>query len=167
MLESRVLVLNQNYEPASVCSAKKALKLLFLRKAEMVEKDHHMITSPTLSVPLPSIVRLGKYVNIHRKEVYLSRKNILRRDKNICQYCGRRHVAMTVDHVIPRKRGGRDTWENLVCACLQCNGKKGNRTPAEAEMPLLNTPKRPCYLLHIQHLAGDPDSRWKPYLFMS
>ncbi|MBN2417488.1 HNH endonuclease [bacterium] len=167
MLDNRVLVLNQNYEPTTVCSARKAIKLIFLQKAEMVEHDTRYVRSPSISFPLPSIVRLDRYVHMHRKTVLLTRKNILRRDRHTCQYCGRKHMTMTVDHVIPKKRGGRDTWENLVCACNECNARKGNRTPHEADMELLSTPRKPGYLSHIQHLAGNPDNRWKPYLYMS
>lgn len=167
MLGSRVLVLNQNYEPLSVCSARKAIILLYLEKAEMVEHNHETVHSISTSLPLPSIVRLIRLIKRPRNQVQLTRKNVIKRDRHICQYCGRTDKAMTVDHVIPKNRGGRDTWENLVCACTECNGKKGNRTPQEARMPLKRKPRKPGYLFFIQHLVGIPDERWKPYLFLS
>ncbi|MCD6116054.1 HNH endonuclease [bacterium] len=167
MLESRVLVLNQNYEPLSVCSAKRAVILLYLHKAEMVERNHDIIHSVSVSIPLPSIVRLSDYKRIPKKRIVLSRKNIIRRDNHKCQYCGTSEEPLTVDHIIPRVRGGKDTWENLVCACMRCNTKKGDRTPEEAGMKLLREPKKPSYHFFIQHIVGTPDDRWKPYLFMS
>ena len=166
MLESRVLVLNQNYEPMSVCSARRAVVLLFKEKAEMIERNHHMIRSVSTHMPLPSIVRLSRYINMPRKKVQLNRRNIFKRDHNRCQYCGSVKAPMTIDHIIPRVRGGSDSWENLVAACMACNVKKGNRTPKEANMPLLSNPRKPGYLFFIQYLAGVPDERWKPYLFM-
>jgi len=167
MLNTRVLVLNQNYEPICVCTARRAIILLYLEKAELIEKNHYIVRSISMSIPLPSIVRLSKYIKVQRKRILLSRKNIIKRDKHICQYCGSLDGSVTIDHVIPKDKGGKDTWENLVCACMECNGKKGNRTPEEAHMPLLRKPKKPGYLFFIQHLIGVPDERWKPYLFMS
>ncbi len=167
MLESRVLVLNQNYEPMSVCSARRAVVLLYLEKAEMIERNHEMIRSLHSSMPLPSIVRLSRLVHVPRKRVLLNRKNILKRDSYQCQYCSTREGHITVDHVVPKDRGGQDTWENLVCACVKCNAEKSNRTPREAGMVLLRQPRKPGYLFFIQHLIGIPDERWKPYLFMS
>ncbi|MFO7891926.1 MAG: HNH endonuclease [bacterium] len=167
MLNSRVLVLNQNYEPIYVCTARRAIILVYLEKAEMIEKNHHLVRSISMSIPLPSIVRLSKFIKVQRKRILLSRKNIIKRDKHICQYCGSVGGSVTIDHVIPKDKGGKDTWENLVCACMECNGKKGNRTPEQANMPLLRKPKKPGYLFFIQHFIGVPDERWKPYLFMS
>jgi 5-methylcytosine-specific restriction endonuclease McrA len=84
-----------------------------------------------------------------------------------CQYCGFNHGPFTIDHVIPKRSGGLDTWENLVCACISCNNKKGDRTPEQANMPLLKTPRRPSHLFFIQSFLGHPDDSWKPYLFMN
>jgi len=167
MLHNRVLVLNQNYEPLSVCTAKRAVVLLYLNKAEMVEKNHEVVHSVTLTIPLPSVVRLSNYKRIPRKRVVLNRRNIIRRDNNRCQYCGIVEAQLTIDHVIPRVRGGKDTWENLVCACMRCNTKKGDRTPEEAGMPLMKVPRKPSYHFFIHHIVGAPDDRWKPYLFMT
>jgi 5-methylcytosine-specific restriction endonuclease McrA len=167
MLENRVLVLNQNYEPMSVCSARRAIILLYLEKAEMIERNHEMVHSVSTAMPLPSIVRLHRLIQVPRKRILLNRKNIIKRDKHRCQYCGTASGPVTVDHIIPKQRGGRDTWENLVCACVRCNTKKGNNTPKEAGMLLRRKPRKPGYLFFIQHLVGIPDERWKPYLFMT
>ncbi len=167
MLNNRVLVLNQNYEPMSVCSAKRAIILLYLEKAEIIEKNHEMIHSINSAIPLPSVVRLARFVHVPRKRILLNRKNIIKRDNHQCQYCGTRSGPVTVDHIIPKDRGGEDTWENLVCACVKCNTKKRNRTPQEAGMKLLRRPRKPGYLFFIQHLVGIPDERWKQYLFLT
>jgi 5-methylcytosine-specific restriction endonuclease McrA len=99
--------------------------------------------------------------------VVLSRKNIIKRDNGRCQYCGSPHKPLTVDHVLPKNRGGEDSWENLVCACVSCNNRKGNRTPDEARMPLFRKPQRPTHIFFMQHFVGVVDERWKPYLFMN
>lgn len=168
MLKTQVLVLNKNYEPMSITNAKKAIILLFLKKAELIEKyDHLKIKSINFVIPLPCIVRLTRYINVPRKRIILSRKNIIKRDNHQCQYCGRNGGPFTLDHVIPKNRGGEDTWENLVCACTECNNKKGSRTPEEASMPLLTKPKRPNHIFFIRYVVGNLDNRWKPYLFMN
>lgn len=166
MLNSRVLVLNQNYVPMSVCSARRAIILLYLGKAEMIEHNHTVIHSVCSQIPMPSIVRLSRLVYVPRKRVLLNRKNVIKRDNHQCQYCGTREGSITVDHIIPKNRGGEDSWENLVCACMKCNTFKGNRTPREAGMKLKKKPKKPGYLFFIQHLGSDTDDRWKPYLFL-
>jgi 5-methylcytosine-specific restriction endonuclease McrA len=167
MLEGRVLILNQNYEPLSICSARKAVVLQVLGKVEVIESSDRKVHSVSQCYILPSIVRLSRLIHVPRKRILLSRNNIIKRDNHRCQYCGTDKSPFTVDHVVPRDRGGLDTWENLVCACSHCNGRKRNRTPQEAGMRLLRTPRKPGYLFFIQTLAHIPDERWKPYLFMS
>jgi len=166
MLHSQVLVLNQNYEPMTITNVKKAIILIYLGKAEIIEKNDAHIRSISTSYPLPSIVRLTRYINVPRKRIILSRKNIIKRDGHKCQYCGIRSGPVTIDHVIPKVRGGEDTWENLVCACVKCNNKKGNRTPEEAGMKLFNKPQRPSYIFFIRYFVGSIDNRWEPYLYM-
>lgn len=167
-ISRKVLVLNHNYEPLSVCNVKKAIILLYLGKAELIAAiDGKLLHSVSRAMPFPSIVRLSIYVRVPFKKIVLSRKNILRRDGHRCQYCGRADVPLTVDHVIPRARGGSDLWENLVCACVRCNNKKGDRTPHEAQMPLLRKPIRPNHVMFIRDFVGTVDDRWKPYLFMN
>jgi 5-methylcytosine-specific restriction endonuclease McrA len=168
MLAGRVLILNQNYEPLSICSVRKAVTLLYMGKVEVIEpSDHRMVRSVRAALPLPSIVRLSRLIQVPRKRILLSRGNIIKRDNHRCQYCGSDRTPFTVDHVVPRDRGGSDSWENLVCACAGCNSRKRNRTPQEAGMQLLCRPRKPGYLFFIQTLVHIPDERWKPYLFMS
>lgn len=168
MLKAQVLVLNQNYEPMSITNAKKAIILIFLGKAEIIENHNNlMVRSINLSLPLPSIVRLTRYISVPRKRIVLSRKNIIKRDNHQCQYCGTTIGPVTVDHIIPKDRGGEDTWENLVCACTKCNNKKRNRTPEEAKMILLKKPQKPSHIFFIRYFIGKLDKSWKPYLFMN
>jgi 5-methylcytosine-specific restriction endonuclease McrA len=167
-LKSKVLVLNQGYEPISICSAKKAILLLLLTKAEIVaKKDGITIHSVRANIPLPSIIRLSRYIRIPHKKIELSRKNILRRDGYRCQYCGTTSGELTVDHIIPKSRGGADTWENLVTACISCNNRKGNRTPEEAGMKLIAKPRKPNHIIFIKNFVGSTiDNEWRPYLFV-
>ena len=166
-MNAKVLILNQNYEPMSVINVRKAIVLLYLGKAELIaEKDGISVRSVSSTYPFPSIVRLSMYVRVPYKKIILSRKNILRRDGHRCQYCGRGDVALTVDHVFPLSRGGDETWENLVTACVACNNKKGDGTPDESRMPLRRRPMRPNHVTFISHYVGSMDERWKPYLFL-
>jgi 5-methylcytosine-specific restriction endonuclease McrA len=98
--------------------------------------------------------------------IELSRKNIIRRDNYRCQYCGKKTSTLTIDHVIPKSRGGTDTWDNLVAACVKCNNKKGNRTPSEANMPLLKKPRKPNHIMFLKQFMGTIDDSWRPFLFM-
>jgi 5-methylcytosine-specific restriction endonuclease McrA len=167
-LNNKVLVLNQNYEPMSVCNVRKAIILLYLGKAELIESyNGKQVHAISMAMPFPSIVRLGVYVHIPYKKIILSRKNILRRDNHRCQYCGRTDATLTVDHIIPKAKLGEDSWENLVTACVECNNRKGNRTPEESQMKLLRKPMRPNHVTFIRHFVGTVDERWKPYLFMN
>lgn len=166
-MNAKVLILNQNYEPMSVVNARKAVVLLYLGKAELIEaKDGQLVRSVSLAMPFPSIVRLSVFVRVPYKRIILSRKNILRRDGHRCQYCGRSDIPLTVDHVLPLSRSGEETWENLVCACVQCNNRKGDRTPEEAFMHLRRVPTRPNHVTFIRQFVGTLDERWKPYLFL-
>jgi len=167
MMSMKVLLLNQNYEPMSVVTAKKAIILLYLQKVEIIEKRDQLVRSQFLALPLPSVIRLTCYVRIPRKRVELNRANVLRRDSHRCQYCGTHKGPLTLDHVQPRTRGGIESWENLVCACVKCNNKKGSRTPDEAGMPLLKKPKRPNHLFFMQYFIGISEESWKPYLYLN
>ena len=166
LLDNHVLVLNQNYEPLSVCSARRAIVLLFRGKAQVVEERDLRICTVSQSFPLPSIVRLELYVHVPRKNIVLSKRNIMKRDGSRCQYCGSTRGPMTVDHIVPRTLGGCDTWENMVCACAGCNNRKGRRPPEEAGLRLIRKPQKPSNITFIRHVVGVPDQRWKPYLFM-
>lgn len=117
--------------------------------------------------PWPSVIRISKYIKVPYKKVILSRKNILRRDNYKCAYCGRSDLMLTVDHVVPKARGGSDSWENLVTACTRCNNIKGDRTPEEANMKLLIKPFKPSHIIFIKNIVSKIDEKWKPYLYLS
>lgn len=127
-------------------------------------KNLHSVTK---IYPWPSVIRLSRYISVPYKRVVLTRKNILRRDSYRCSYCGRGDLPLTIDHVVPRARGGSDSWENLVCACTLCNNKKGDRTPEEANMLLTNRPFKPSHIMFIKNVVGKLDENWKPYLYLS
>jgi len=138
-----VLVLNQNYEPLNVCSVRRALVLLDRRKAELVENGRGVLHTPTTEVPVPSVIRLLHLVKRPYLDGRLTRRDVFLRDRYTCQYCGKQTKELTLDHVIPRHRGGSHDWENVVAACRACNLKKAGRTPEEARMRLLRPPRRP------------------------
>lgn len=167
LINSSVLMLNQNYEPLTVCSARRAIIMSILGKVDVVETyDGLRVHSEKSSVPLPSVVRLSWYVKVPYKRILLTRKNIVKRDNYTCQYCGDKRGQLTVDHVIPKRFGGSDTWENMACACSRCNNKKGDRPPEEVGMKLARRPRRPNHITFIQSFIGISDDRWKPYLFL-
>lgn len=166
-MNGHVLVLNQDYSALTVCSVERAVILVHLQKVHLVEtKDDQYVRSPSVKLPWPSIVRLKNYANVPYKRVMLSRKNVLKRDRHTCQYCGGTD-DLTIDHVVPKSRGGRDTWENLVAACVACNNQKGDLTPEEAGMRLARQPFRPSYVMFLRDFAGEVRDTWKPYLFLS
>jgi 5-methylcytosine-specific restriction endonuclease McrA len=168
VLSSKVLILNQNFEPISICNTKKAILLLFLGKAELIEtKNGKLLHSPSREIPFPSIVRLCVFVHIPYKKIILSRKNIIRRDGHRCQYCGASSGNLTIDHVLPRSLGGEDTWENLVTACVSCNNRKDNQSPEEANLKLLRRPMRPNHITFIKNSLNRIEESWKPYLFLN
>ncbi len=165
-MNGHVLVLNNDYRALTICSVERAVVLVFLKKADLVEAlPDRYVRSPTTRFPWPSIVRLRGYVTVPYKRIMISRKNILRRDRFRCQYCTSRDL-LTIDHVLPKSRGGRDTWENLVAACTPCNNRKGNRTPDEAGMTLSRKPYRPSHVMFIRDYIGTLHEAWKPYLFL-
>ena len=164
-LAGHVLVLNQDYQALSVCSVERAVGLVFLHKAELVEsRTDRMLRSTRDVFPWPSVVRLKRYVRVPYRKVLLTRRNVLRRDRHRCAYCGATE-RLTIDHVMPKSRGGKDTWENLVAACTPCNNRKGNRTPEEASMPLCKRPFRPSHVMYMRDFIGTGEDAWKPYLF--
>jgi 5-methylcytosine-specific restriction endonuclease McrA len=139
-----------------------------LGKAELVLNDKRKeLRTISQTFPWPSIIRLSQFINLPYKKVVLTRKNILRRDSYKCGYCGRSDLPLTIDHIIPKARGGSDSWENLICACTVCNNRKGDRTPAEANMNMLNRPFKPSHIMFIKHVVGKLDENWKPYLYLS
>ncbi|CCQ67291.1 MULTISPECIES: HNH endonuclease [Crocosphaera] len=160
----KVLVLNASYEPLNITSWRRAVVLLIKGKAEQLENNERLIYT---DFPLPSVIRLRHYVRVPYKEIPLTRRNILERDRHTCQYCGYKGDQLTLDHVFPRSRGGGDTWENLVTACVRCNVKKGNRTPKEAQMNLRYQPRRPYSSLQfelVKHTRGNLNQEWRKYI---
>jgi 5-methylcytosine-specific restriction endonuclease McrA len=169
MLQSPVLVLNATYEPVNVCGARRAIVLVLKGAALTEEISHQQIRANRLSLPVPSVIRLLEYRRIPYQSRVLSRKNILMRDRYTCQYCAETLTAnaLTLDHVLPRARGGKSSWENLVACCYRCNNVKGDRTPEQAGMRLLKQP-RPFNLhtnRHLMRLMAHSDSRWRKYLY--
>ena len=159
-------MLNQSYEPLMVCNVKRAIILMFLDKAEIVEKNSGWVHGVHANYPVPSVIRLAKQARVAKRKIQLNRKNIMLRDNMTCQYCNRNGVPLTIDHVIPKQYGGKDTWENLVAACHLCNNLKANHTPEQAGMPLLKRPKQPPYFFFLQQMVNDDTTAWKQYLFI-
>jgi 5-methylcytosine-specific restriction endonuclease McrA len=160
---SKVLVLNASYEPLNITSWRRAIVLVLKGKAEGVEHNGKYVYA---DFPLPTVIRLLHYVRVPYKEIPLTRRNIFFRDGHICQYCRYRGEDLTLDHVVPRSRGGVDSWENLVTACVRCNVKKGNRTPKEANMLLLNPPRQPHSSLYFEigkYLEQGKNPEWQKY----
>jgi 5-methylcytosine-specific restriction endonuclease McrA len=161
------LVLNQNYEPLNVCNARRALVLVDGGKAEVLEHGLGPIRTPSRSFARPSVIRLVYMIKRPRPRVRLTRREIFIRDHHTCQYCGVRGRDLTLDHVVPRHRGGRHTWDNLVSACRACNHRKGGRTPEEARMQLRRPPAEPhatSYYLFHQYLENDSFRNWQKFI---
>lgn len=166
VLDEAVLVLNQNYEPLNVCSVRRALSLVFCGKASSVELGDGRVRTVCEVFPVPSVVRLERYIRAPRRRVVLSKRNVLKRDSYQCQYCGLVDRKMTIDHVVPKKHNGPETWENLVAACVACNARKGDRPLEQVGLSLIRKPKRPNNVTFIRTFVGVADQRWKPYLFL-
>jgi len=165
----QVLLLNLSYEPLKVIDWKKAITLLCLGKVEVIEEYGRDIRSVSLTIRLPSVVRLLRMVKRPKRPVRFSRQNIYARDRYRCQYCGRRLPIedLTYDHVLPRSRGGKTEWENIVTCCVTCNRKKGGKTPEEARMRLIRTPLRPTWVPAIRVTIGVKEipTTWRDYLY--
>jgi 5-methylcytosine-specific restriction endonuclease McrA len=138
-----VLLLNLNYEPLNVCDVRRALSLLGGGRASLLENGRGELRTPSRIVPIPSVIRLEHLVRRPFLRQRLSRREVFLRDANVCQYCGQVRRNLTLDHVVPRHRGGAHTWENVVAACVPCNHQKAGRTPKEAGMRLLRDPRAP------------------------
>lgn len=192
-LDCNVLVLNRHYMAIRIVRARRAFSLLFRELAEVVSleegtysaynfenwcqisqlrrsfepDEHDWVSTVNFYVAAPRIIRLLFYDRLPRNEVKFNRRNIFARDKNICQYCGKRHPTseLSFDHVIPRSMGGKSVWKNIVCACTGCNVKKGGRTPQQAGMKLVQKPVKPKRnpLIHV-HLGHQRYRSWKQFL---
>lgn len=167
MVDGHVLVLNKSWVAVNVSTVRRALSLLYQGAARAVHPSDYAlydfedwcelsqargegryIHTPAISIRVPEVILLRGFNGFFRREIRFSRRNIFERDKNTCQYCGKRFAKsdLTIDHVIPQSKGGLDTWENLVLACVKCNVHKGNRTPAQAGMSLRHRPVKPSWL---------------------
>jgi 5-methylcytosine-specific restriction endonuclease McrA len=184
LINSSVLVLNRNYQPVHVTSAKRAFTLLYIGAARVVQPDfstfdfeswsslghaagHDVIHTVGRAIAIPRVIVLQIYDRLPTTKVRFSRLNIYARDANTCQYCARQlpRADLNLDHVIPRARGGRTTWENVVCCCITCNLKKGAKLPYEAGMKLLRQPVRPKWTPSFRTPNGKVAYReWLPFL---
>ncbi len=161
-----VLVLNQNFEPLNICSLHRGIALLLLDKAEVLRFSEQTLRSADEEHLVPSVLRLHSGVRRPTPELKISRKSVLARDSYTCVYCGSRE-SLTLDHVFPRCRGGETTWENVVCSCLKCNNKKGNRTPSECGLRLPHPPRKPRYVPYIsfpRFVSAVRRDEWREFL---
>lgn len=160
---TRALVLNVTFEPLSVVAARRAACLVLDDKAELIEDDGTELRSVSMSIPRPSVIRLRYLVKVpFRRSAAVSRRGVFARDDFRCQYCGA--LADSIDHVLPRSRGGAHEWENVVAACRPCNLIKGDRTPAEAGMRLDRPCLAPRHSSWVMVGASRVPESWKPYL---
>jgi 5-methylcytosine-specific restriction endonuclease McrA len=168
-----VLLLNASYEPLAVIPVRRALSLLMRDRVDAVTEELLDLSSSTDMLSVPTVLRLRRYVQAPRRGVRWSRRGIMQRDGYRCIYCGTRagdrlgnelitKSDFTIDHIVPKSRGGRNSWGNTACACPKCNQRKGNRTPHEAGMPMLWEPKIP----RVDYLvaSGEVPTAWKFYL---
>lgn len=159
-----VLVLNQDYSPLTVCTVQRAFMLVFLDKADLIEEiEEQRLRSISMSFPFPSVVKIKKYVNLPYKGVVMSRHNIFKRDGGKCQYCGTNR-DLTLDHVIPRSKGGKSSWTNLVTACKKCNSLKGDYPLDKSGLQLNKKPVKPSYLTFLRMNRETYRDEWNPYL---
>lgn len=160
-----VLVLNQNYEPLNVCNTRRAFTLLNQGKAEVIEHNGAVWHSANATFTLPSVIRLDFLVKRPRPRLRFSRREVFIRDRFVCQYCGISTHDLTIDHVIPRHRGGLHIWDNVVSACKQCNHRKAGKTLAESRMRLLRMPARPRDSLYYPFYSYlETQSEWRKFI---
>jgi 5-methylcytosine-specific restriction endonuclease McrA len=189
VLQSPVLVLNRLWQAVNVCTARRALTLLFEGRAEVVyetlngqfqtfdfgrwrsfSRENHgdeLVRTVSFRIGIPKVILLAVFDRFPRKEIKFTRHNIFERDKNTCQYCGKTldRSDLNLDHVVPRDRGGPTNWENIVCSCIPCNTRKANRTPKEASLKLIRPPTRPKWRPFMQvNLRTNGHTSWKHFL---
>jgi len=164
MMNRKVLVLNQDYSPITICTTNRAFLLVYLEKAELIKsaKDS-LLRTVTKSFPMPSVIRIFNYVNLPYRGVILTRHNVFKRDNQECQYCGDTK-DLTLDHVIPKSKGGKSSWNNLVTACKKCNTKKGDHSLEKSGMQLKNKPSKPSYIVFLRNSTGIYQNEWLPFL---
>lgn len=160
-----MLVLNATYEPVNVCTVRRAVVLLLKEKAELVERAERLLHSENTTIARPMVIRLITYVRIprdtHRRKI--TRRAVFARDDWTCQYCGSR-TQLTVDHVVPRSKGGTSTWDNIVASCAPCNRRKGNLLPRQVGMRLTKPPRTPNPNVFIQVASPSIPDSWRQYL---
>jgi 5-methylcytosine-specific restriction endonuclease McrA len=156
----KVLVLNSDYTPLNVTSVRKGFVLVIKGKAEVLKHDVEKITSSVKEFAKPLIIRLLSYVRFKTRSVRLNRKSIFKRDNNQCVYCGN-EKNLTLDHIIPRSRGGKNTWTNLVTCCSSCNLKKANKTPEEANMKMRYRVYEPTFFSYM--ISSDVEVLWSDF----
>lgn len=164
--KGRVLVLNATYEPLNVCTVRRALVLLLKGKAEVLEIGKGLLRSETMELSMPDVIRLVSYVrvprDVHRRRI--TRRAVLARDNWTCQYCGDSRSKLTVDHVLPKSRGGDSDWDNIVASCAPCNRRKGSRLPREAGMHPQKAPRAPAPTIFIKIASPRVPRTWQQYL---
>jgi 5-methylcytosine-specific restriction endonuclease McrA len=164
-LSASVLVLNSSYEPLNVVGLKRAVRLILSGKAEVVHSTGKTIHSEVMAIPMPSVLRMLYYITHRRKSVPLTKKNVLLRDDYTCGYCSvKGGREMTVDHINPRAKGGKSTWNNLVACCSRCNARKRDRTPEEAGMALRIKPHVPKYIPFVVVKRNTLPDEWGLYI---
>ena len=164
LIQAHVLVLNQNYQPLNVCNVRRALVLLDREKAELMENGRGVVHSVSRHFQVPSVIRLYHMVKRPLVRRRLSRRAVFVRDRYTCQYCGRESKSLTLDHILPRSRGGKHEWGNVISACKRCNHRKAGRTPVEASMKLMKEPAiprpNPFYMFEQRTLLDE----WRPFI---
>ncbi len=164
-MQAPVLVLNTNFEPINICPTRRAIGLILTGKAAMVVNGRGFIHTVSELIPRPSVIRLEHMIHRPRLQVKLTRREVFRRDKYTCQYCGRHSSDLTVDHVLPKHLGGEHSWTNVVAACPYCNHRKGGRRLNEAHMSLLHRPVEPpasAFYIFGRHLSENGE--WEPFI---
>ena len=163
-MNRKVLVLNQDFSPMTVCTIQRAFVMVFLRKAELLrERNGFELRTINQAFPMPAVIRINHYINIPYRGVVLTRQNIFKRDGFSCQYCGI-GSDLTLDHVLPKSRSGKSTWSNLVTACKSCNSRKGDYLPDEIGSLLRAKPYKPSYVMFLSSHSGYILDEWKPFL---
>jgi len=160
-----VLVLNQNYEPLNVCQARRAIVLILRGKAEVLEKDSGFLHSVGITFLIPSVIRIVYHIKRPHRQRKMTKLEVFNRDQYICQYCGQDTKELTLDHVIPKRYGGKHIWENVVSACIPCNRRKAGHTPTEAGMLLLHQPQPPSNNgFYVPYYYSHRHAEWQKYL---
>ena len=161
-----MLVLNASYEPINVCTVRRAAVLVLKERAEILERSEWSLHAESMTLPRPMVIRLTTYVRIprdaHRRKI--TRRAVFARDQWTCQYCGQARGNLTVDHVIPRSKGGGSGWENIVACCAPCNRRKGDRLPRQANMVPRTKPRAPGATVFIHVAAPVIPKAWEQYL---